>query len=170
MRKYLAITIIVGFLGLVCATAVLAVGDILTTSMRTWTNPPGDYVYDVTTNSLTDPETLCLQYRTDKGSGWQWYYEDLCTGGPTDWVCTIPGPLTAGYNYQWYIDGDGNCTDTAGGDGNDRDWTPSNPGWQPTGPNAVTLSSFTADAAAPALLVGGVLLLGAVILWRRKRA
>lgn len=38
------------------------------------------------------------------------------------------------------------------------------------GPNAITLSAFAANTAAPALLIGSVLLLGAVILWRRKRA
>jgi hypothetical protein len=37
------------------------------------------------------------------------------------------------------------------------------------GPTAVTLSGLSARATSPALLVGGVLLLGAVIFWRRRR-
>jgi hypothetical protein len=38
------------------------------------------------------------------------------------------------------------------------------------GPTAVTLSDLSARAPSPALLVASVLLLGAVIVWRRKRA
>jgi hypothetical protein len=40
----------------------------------------------------------------------------------------------------------------------------------PNAPTAVTLSDLSARATSPALLVASVLLLGAVIVWRRKRA
>jgi hypothetical protein len=44
-------------------------------------------------------------------------------------------------------------------------------GFSPNGaPTAVTLSDLSARAPSPALLVASVLLLGAVIVWRRKRA
>ena len=41
---------------------------------------------------------------------------------------------------------------------------------EPFTPTAITLSGLSARATSPALLVGSVLLLGAVIVWRRKRA
>lgn len=40
----------------------------------------------------------------------------------------------------------------------------------PFTPTAITLTAFTADAHLPTLLLGSVLLLGAVIVWRRQRA
>mgnify|MGYP006298169001 CR=1 FL=1 len=163
MRKRIAIAILLsavmvfGVVGIVHAYI-----SFKTDGPDVWLDP--GYRWNVNSDTTTG-QAVCIQWSTDGGSTWD-RAECTWASAPDNWTCEIPSNFAnVTVRYEFYKDND--ADDCSVGTG-ESEWT----GQYTfnTGPNAITLADLTARATSPALLVGSVLLLGAVIVWRRKRA
>jgi hypothetical protein len=124
------------------------------------------YGWDVYFNNNGD--TMCVQYKVGTGS----YQQTACSfvDSTDHWYCSFDAGSVSNQTvyFEFYNDNDNDSGESCNIGGDEHAWS----GEQSfsTGPTAVTLSDLSARATSPALLVASVLLLGAVIVWRRKRA
>ena len=152
----IAIALAIVFSGIVLAYT-------LSWELQPWTGT--DYVYTVTSDTaLGAGEVVCVQYKSNV-DGWI-YHQAECTGTGANWVCTVPGPVTgsgAGYNYEFYAQTSGNCSDIGSG----NSWTGEQ--WQDTDDTtAVTFTKLTGRTPILTLAAGLMFALGAIVAWRRK--
>jgi len=164
-RKTIVAFVVSVFLLVVLVGTVYAYINFKTDGPDHWTDP--GYEWDVSADAGYG-NAVCIQWSTNGGLTWE---RAECTwNGPPDdkWLCIIPGNYNnATVIYQFYKDVD---SDDCAVSGNEWEWT-DQPSFD-TGPNAITLTSFTAASALPAAipwLAGMALALGGALAWRRKR-
>jgi len=176
MKKLTSSLLLAGLIAALVVGIVLAQG-ISGISNVTWTGSGGVYRYTMNADLTGGYTAVCVQYKTQDApeTPTQWsYYRRVCVEDSGTWTCEIPhtenmnwGP---GYNYEFYLIMSSLPSDAACADFDNNQsgyWT--SEAWQPTGPTAVTLTSLAGSAPVAALLVAGVVLLGTVIVTRRRR-
>lgn len=157
VASIIAVALTITFTGMVLAYT-------LSWELQPWMGT--NYVYTVTSDTALEAgQAICVQYKSNV-DGWN-YHQAECLGSGATWACTIPGPATGtgttGYNYEFYAQTSGNCSDIGGG----NSWTGEQ--WQETNSTTpVTLTSLTGSAPAALALFAGVATLGAVVVSRRR--
>ncbi len=163
-HKKMRLWLIVLALLMLSSTSVYAyIHNINTSGPDTWINP--GYRWNLNSDTAFG-ESVCIQWSTDGGVNWS---RNRCSASGGDaWSCDIPNNLNSQtVKYQFYKDAwDDNCAIG----GNEKEWTAQ---WDfSTGPNAITLQSLSATAAAWPLAGAAVAALGGLgglALWRRRR-
>ncbi len=176
MKKLTSSLLLAGLIAALVAGMVLAQG-ISGISGVTWTGSGGVYRYTMNADLTGGYTAVCVQYKTQDApeTPTEWsYYQRVCVEASGTWTCEIPhtenmnwGP---GYNYEFYLIKSISPSDAACADFSNNQsgyWT--GEAWQPTGPTAATLTSLAGSAPVTVSLFAGVVVLGAVIVTRRRR-
>ncbi|HEY90194.1 MAG TPA: hypothetical protein G4N98_10800 [Thermoflexia bacterium] len=158
-------TVMAGVLVLMLVGTVYAYINFKTDGPDRWANP--GYEWDVSADAGSG-NAVCIQWSTNGGSSWD-RAECSWVGPASDaWECVIPNNYSsATVMYQFYKDVD---TDNCTVDSDEWEWTDQFS--FDTGPNALTLVSFTTTSTLLDVipwLAGAVIALGGgVLVWRRK--